>query len=982
MTRSASGAVIPDACSDVSPDCIERKISMKKNRCFKLTALLLAAAMVIGAVPAFADGAQSGGFSIEVTLNTAELDSTFVQSAAVTDADGQTVADPGTADPNGSYTLKLAVSEPENADNTEETLPESTDLVRLYYPLAGMRAEDGGNDDVTWTFDAAAKQLVFKWKNGKKASFSADISVIPDTPAANDLSGSYLLVTRNRKSVVDDKAWKGGNGRINALAYSEKNGLAFFDSVTVPVWVFTHVSGDYYTIRSRNTGAYMRISGNSASLENTDEASAQKLLVKATGNAYYITAGETGLNNYNLKTEDGFGAWKTGNGDNEKFFLVSESSVATAPTKDISGEWAVTFANSRKYLLAADAAGAVKTVAYITNNDNHGIFPGDNVSYWTFEHVVRDWYTVRTDAGYLNISESGLAVSGTPQNILARFNGNNVFLTSAEDNATAYTVQCRDQNGMGVVKGTTQYSDQTRITLQAKELVADGPAGLNGRFALINEKTGGAAVAETIDGTKIKSVPYYRTESGKAFSPEGQIASWTFTQKDGSWYTLQADNGKYLEITGSGVRLSDTEAPVLIQEFNGQYRFTNGTARALNNLGGNSRGGYGAYDKGEGKDKSEWFTLTSAVSPDSTVLAFDANNGKDGTLPAAKEVQPGAAVTLPGYDGTKNGTAFIGWSKDNNIYNNVEGKNNTYREIYQPGDTYRVGEGAEKLYAVFNEKPATANFYIRKDGTIPDEPGDYPKSAYTKEIVVEDTVKIGKWFVDVEAGKPVEGNHVANAVTANLKAFPTDEQIKALVADYDPETMYVHWYVLKYAGSWHVDGVIRKRAGNSIAYSTNVEGEQKNEVKNMPLGFQMTAGEENVTAGADSKGQVLTPTMEGYTFEGWNTEKDGSGTAYASGENITADGDVTLYAQWDDILTVTVHSNHEGQDSVYVGTEIILTAERGGSYTGNVDIRWEREDPDTGERTVIEGENTMEYRFIINEENAKYRYFIILTPVE
>ena len=39
-------------------------------------------------------------------------------------------------------------------------------------------------------------------------------------------------------------------------------------------------------------------------------------------------------------------------------------------------------------------------------------------------------------------------------------------------------------------------------------------------------------------------------------------------------------------------------------------------------------------------------------------------------------------------------------------------------------------------------------------------------------------------------------------------------------------------------------------------------------------------------------------TRIGYTFNGWNTASDGSGTAYATGSTITPTGDVTLYAQW------------------------------------------------------------------------------------
>jgi uncharacterized repeat protein (TIGR02543 family) len=36
----------------------------------------------------------------------------------------------------------------------------------------------------------------------------------------------------------------------------------------------------------------------------------------------------------------------------------------------------------------------------------------------------------------------------------------------------------------------------------------------------------------------------------------------------------------------------------------------------------------------------------------------------------------------------------------------------------------------------------------------------------------------------------------------------------------------------------------------------------------------------------------------GYTFSGWNTAADGSGTAIAAGATVTISTDVTLYAVW------------------------------------------------------------------------------------
>ena len=51
------------------------------------------------------------------------------------------------------------------------------------------------------------------------------------------------------------------------------------------------------------------------------------------------------------------------------------------------------------------------------------------------------------------------------------------------------------------------------------------------------------------------------------------------------------------------------------------------------------------------------------------------------------------------------------------------------------------------------------------------------------------------------------------------------------------------------------------------------------------------------------------PTRAGYRFVGWNTQQDGNGTSYASGATYSANSPtVTLYAQWQVLLTIDVAS--------------------------------------------------------------------------
>ena len=54
-------------------------------------------------------------------------------------------------------------------------------------------------------------------------------------------------------------------------------------------------------------------------------------------------------------------------------------------------------------------------------------------------------------------------------------------------------------------------------------------------------------------------------------------------------------------------------------------------------------------------------------------------------------------------------------------------------------------------------------------------------------------------------------------------------------------------------------------------------------------------------AGSEIKLAANAFTREGYTFSGWNTKSDGSGTAHTDGAKITLTADITLFAQWTEI---------------------------------------------------------------------------------
>jgi hypothetical protein len=85
------------------------------------------------------------------------------------------------------------------------------------------------------------------------------------------------------------------------------------------------------------------------------------------------------------------------------------------------------------------------------------------------------------------------------------------------------------------------------------------------------------------------------------------------------------------------------------------------------------------------------------------------------------------------------------------------------------------------------------------------------------------------------------------------------------------------------------------------------------------------------------------------TFDGWNTQADGSGTGYNAGATLVVSANITLYAQWVDPsvvrYTVTYHANDaEGvppsAQTVNAGASITLPGEGGLAFSGKTFNGW------------------------------------------
>ena len=956
---------------------------MRKNRCFKLIALVLTLSLVfavmLSATTAMGEDTYQTGILLEETL----LNDTFVQSATVTDNKGNQITDIAAADPNNTLTLQLVVSEPADAETAEQQLPEDTNEVSVIYELDGnLKAVNGGNDVVSWTYDEEDKVLEFNWVNGKPSSFTANIEVVPNAPASNDLSGSYVLVTKTNVMVGYEGYSDNGRNKLKSYKVNIENGMVRPESTENPVWVLKHVSGNYYTVYSQNAGAYLELVLPNHAKLNSDEASAQKILIENNNGGYTFRFNGKGLNNSGNNPATGFACYNAGTASNEVFTLYPVSSVINNPTKDLSGTWAITNAQ-RKRLLSSESSGdgKLKAAAY-TNVDGTFIPFVDQIAYWTFEHVVRDWYTVHTDGGYLNISSSGISVTNTPQKLQAQ--SDDGFNTFTLKNSEGYGVRSADDNNFNASKNGIG-DNLMRITLKSTSGISHEDADISGNWAITTSSAQAALQSKAIDANRLSSIQYSKTNDGSVFSIAENIDKWTFTRKNGNWYTIQAQDGRYLSIAKDKAALTNSESLVYIQKKDGKIRITDGDRYALSNVG--TSAGYNG--KMQATASKEWHSL-AAVMDVNTVLTFDINGGTANDVPNAILGEAGDTITLPALEGNKNGQEFIGWATVKDIFAKNPGTNHSYHDIYKPNTQYKLKEGKDTLYAVYNAANRTVQFGIREDGIIQDEPNNYDQNKYKGHFSVDGILKEGHWVVDIDSSKPVNGYYVNNNVIANLNWVPSAEQIQKALWDegriqFDPETQYIHYYVMKVTGdagnhTWKVDGVIRNKANVEITYNSNVPGTERTEVGELPGSCSVAPGTE-VLIGLSKDGKtILTPTRKGYVFMGWNTEPDGSGKSYSAGHYVKLKSNLNLYAQWKQGFAITITSDWPEGKPAPSGTMIELTAHPSG-FDGLVEgvdyiLQW-RYSTDLQNWIDEPGANEITFTYELNTTTAQYTWKVV-----
>ena len=720
-----------------------------------------------------------------------------------------------------------------------------------------------------------------------------------------------------------------GSGTSYANQASVKN-LTATDGATVTLYAqwTSNITGGSYTIIYDGNGA---TEGSTAS--SVHEIGVSKRLTK---NGYLKKSSYTnGMYTWYAQ----FRGWNTkadGSGD----YYMDEASVLNLSTTD--GDTITLYAQWYDYMWSSGY-----TVFYNGNGSTGGFMKPDTFQYrygfygqpqyLTKNAFVRTGYTFKNwnknaDGTGKSYEDEAEAVNLVAYSYMDYMKPKNVTLY-AQWTPITYTVH---YNGNGATSGST--ADSTHTYDIARTLTANGFAKTGYMFAGWNTEADGSgtsyANSETVlnltaengavinlyaqwtpisytvkyngngatSGTMANSVHIYdvaKTLTPNAFARTGYTFKYWNTKADGTGTTYE--NGasvKNLATTnGATVTLyAQWSVNTYTVKYNGNGATSGSTASSTHTYNvekyltanGYSRTGYlfqGWNTKADGSgtpyaDKASVVNLTTENGAtvilyaqwkaNTYVVEYHGNGATSGTMPNSVHTV-GVAKALNSNTFARTGYMFKNWNT------NADGSGTTYQDGASVTDLTTAGSTI-RLYAQWI--PITYTVSYNGNGNTG---GSTASSSHTydatKALTLNGYTRTGYTFAFWNTKADGSGTSYENqAAVKNLTS--TNGATITLYAQWEPKA-----YIIMYDGNGNT--------GGSMRHSTHTYDVAQN----------------------------LTPnafTRTGYVFKNWNTEADGSGTAYAdnaSVKNLTPNLEIiTLYAQWTPI-TYTVAYNGNGNTS-------------------------------------------------------------------
>ena len=382
---------------------------------------------------------------------------------------------------------------------------------------------------------------------------------------------------------------------------------------------------------------------------------------------------------------------------------------------------------------------------------------------------------------------------------------------------------------------------------------------------------------------------YYVTDQHQVILHQPLAASQTYSCWD---FTTQAACAGFASSTHSNASNTYT---IVQDAWNSNCYWSNADSRVIGSWEFSNGNGFAASD---GACNITYVPLT-------VTLTYDPQGGSgkpdDQTGDESSDVTLSATIpTLPGY-------TFTGWNTE------ADGSGMDY-----PAETtYTLpSSGTDTLYAQWQINTVGLT-YDPQDGS--GEPGDQSGDA-ASDVTVSSTepTRDGYTFTG--------WNTVANGTGTSYTGGNTYTLPNSGI-----DTLYAQWTPV--ASSETPDTTVPTE--NTIPTETTVPPTETT-VPTGPVGLVYDAqggtgapGDETGDASSDVTVSSTEPTREGYTFVGWNTEPDGSGTTYTAEDIVTLPltGVTRLYAMWKSVTdsdtstqTTVPGSSGTGQQLPSTGT--------------------------------------------------------------
>ncbi|MEQ2944582.1 InlB B-repeat-containing protein [Anaerostipes hadrus] len=329
-------------------------------------------------------------------------------------------------------------------------------------------------------------------------------------------------------------------------------------------------------------------------------------------------------------------------------------------------------------------------------------------------------------------------------------------------------------------------------------------------------------------------------------------------------------------------------------------------------------------------------TLYAVWTPWKYTVRYDKNvpaNSSSQTvsnMPADQTKTEEVALTLSSNKPSRNGYIFNGWQTQ------INGK----AVDYQPGATLSYDPDVKGSVITLKAKWTAWKHTIHYDKNVPAS-----SSSQTVANMPEDDTKTFDITKTISSTKPSRNGYIFNGwntqkdgkgtAYASGAAYKHDQNGGTV-------TLYAQWTPWKH----------------TVTYDKNVDPSSSSQtVTNMP-GNQTKTFDEKLMISSTK------PSRNGYIFNGWNTQKDGKGTAYASGAEYKHDQNgntVTLYAQWT-AWKHTVHYNANGGDQNSVPTDqtktfdqAMILSDKKPTRHGYNFVRWNTKADGTGTSYEVKG---------------------------